>query len=68
MVQIVEMTHEEKVRMYNKLSKAQLIEMLIESNRVIESFPIDGIYRRAPAIAPDPLKGWEVTCSQRSTR
>ena len=35
MVQIVEQTYDEKVKMYNKLSKKELIMMLIESNKVI---------------------------------
>ena len=33
MIQIIEQTKEEKVKMYNKLSKKELIEMLIEANR-----------------------------------
>ena len=33
---VVEMTHEDKVKMYNKLTKSELIEMLIEANRVID--------------------------------
>ena len=33
MLQIIEITNEEKVKMYNKLSKKELIEMLIEANR-----------------------------------
>ena len=32
MVQVVEMSHEEKIKMYNKLSKKELISMLIEAN------------------------------------
>ena len=36
MMQEVEMTHEEKVEMYNEVDKADLIEMLIESNRCIQ--------------------------------
>jgi hypothetical protein len=39
MYQIVETTHEEKVKMYKKLSKKELIEMLIECNRIISSLP-----------------------------
>jgi hypothetical protein len=35
--QIVEMTHDEKVKMYKKLKKEELIEMLIEANNVIDS-------------------------------
>ena len=33
MLQILETTKEEKIKMYNKLSKKELIEMLIEANR-----------------------------------
>ena len=33
MLQIIETTKEEKIKMYNKLSKKELIEMLIEANR-----------------------------------
>lgn len=35
--QIVEMTHDEKVKMYKKVKKDELIEMLIEANNVIDS-------------------------------
>lgn len=35
--QIVEMSHDDKVKMYKKLKKDELIEMLIEANNVIES-------------------------------
>lgn len=57
------MTHEEKVEMYNRLTKAQIIEMLIESNRVIDFMLTGVIYNPAPSIAPDPLEGWKVTCN-----
>lgn len=33
MIQTVDMTHEAKVKMYRKVSKEKLIEMLIEANR-----------------------------------
>lgn len=36
MVQIVDMSHSEKVAMYDLIEKPRLIEMLIEANRVIE--------------------------------
>ena len=36
---IMEMTHVEKVKMYRKLSKSELIEMLIESNRQLWNIP-----------------------------
>jgi len=34
--QVVEMTDEEKIKMYSKFSKAELIKMLIESNKFVE--------------------------------
>lgn len=37
MVQVVEQTHEEKVKMYNKLPKKELINMLINCNNMIKS-------------------------------
>jgi hypothetical protein len=36
MVQVIQMAHDEKVAMYKKLSKQALIEMLIESNRILD--------------------------------
>ena len=39
-VQTVEQTHEEKVKMYMKLSKKELVAMLIEANRCLEMRPI----------------------------
>ncbi len=70
MVQIVEMTHKQKVKMYKKLKKRELIEMLIAANKVIETMPVGviynpqpSIYNPQPSIAPHPYKGWEITCS-----
>ena len=40
MLQIIEQTHEEKVDMYSKLSKKELIIMLIEANRHLLSRPL----------------------------
>ena len=37
MHRIIDQSHEDKVKMYNLLSKEQLIEMLIECNRIIDS-------------------------------
>ena len=37
--QVVPMTYEQKVSSYMKLSKIDLIKMLIECNRIIESIP-----------------------------
>lgn len=36
MYQVVEMTYEEKVAMYKKVDKEQLIKMLIECGRIID--------------------------------
>lgn len=36
MLQVIEMTHSEKVEMYQMLEKEKLIEMLIEANIVIK--------------------------------
>ena len=41
-------THEEKVKMYNKLSKKELIELLISSNNALE-------LKLAPVINPSPI-------------
>jgi hypothetical protein len=38
MVQIVEMTHDEKVAMYMKQPKKKLVEMLIQSNLHLEHY------------------------------
>lgn len=35
MVQVIEMTHSEKIEMYQKVEKDKLIEMLIEANNAI---------------------------------
>lgn len=34
-MRVSDMTHKEKVEMYNKLSKKQIINMLIESNKIL---------------------------------
>ena len=41
MIQVVEQTHEEKVAMYMKSTKRELIEMLIECNRHLDSRPLE---------------------------
>lgn len=61
MVQIVEMTHDEKVRMYNKLSKREIIEMLIECNRIISAMPTTVYTLPQTTNAPDPRRGWYIT-------
>jgi len=67
MVQIAEMTHKQKVKMYKKLKKRELIEMLIAANKVIETMPFGIIYNPTPAtspvIDPHPYKEWVITCS-----
>ena len=40
MVQVIEMTKEEKLAMYMKLPKKQLAEMLYECNRLMDRMPI----------------------------
>lgn len=37
MIQIVEQSHEEKLEIYMKLTKKELIEMLIECNRQLDA-------------------------------
>lgn len=37
MVQIVEMNDQEKFEMYDKLSKKEVIQMLIQSNKMLDS-------------------------------
>lgn len=39
MVQIIEMTYQEKYDMYMKSKKSELIEMLIESNKQLDNIP-----------------------------
>lgn len=66
MLQIAEMTHKQKVKMYKKLKKRELIEMLIASNKVIESMPSTIIYNhQLTTPLPHPYKGWEITCKER---
>jgi hypothetical protein len=38
MMQIIKQTDKEKIKMYNKMSKKKLIEMLIQANKVLDSF------------------------------
>lgn len=40
MIQIVEQTYEEKMKMYRKVKKDELIEMLINCNLIIENTPL----------------------------
>lgn len=39
MLQVIQQSKEEKVKMYMKLSKKKLVEMLIECNRIIDAMP-----------------------------
>lgn len=49
MLQIVEQTREEKVAMYMKLPKKQIIEMLLENQRYVEMFRKKGeMYTTCP--------------------
>ena len=41
MYQIIEQTLEEKVKMYQKFSKKELITMLIEANRHLNNRPLE---------------------------
>lgn len=43
MIQIIEQTEEEKFKMYNKLSKKELISMLIEANNHLNNKPLQHI-------------------------
>lgn len=45
---VVQMTHDEKVKMYEKLKKKELIEMLIEANNVID------MLSKKPTVVPEP--------------
>ena len=43
MLQIIEQTREEKIKMYLKVPKLKLIEMLLENQRMVEEFRPKGI-------------------------
>ncbi len=45
---VVQMTHDEKVKMYKRLKKSELIEMLIEANNVID------MLTKKPTVVPEP--------------
>lgn len=49
MMQIISQTHEEKQVMYNKLSKKELIEMLIAANNVLQNMQPQIVY---PVVQP----------------
>lgn len=55
MIQVVEQTHEEKVKMYMKESKKKLVEMLIECNKALTmmtSYPPSVQVTKAPFQCP----------------
>ena len=44
MMQVVEQTHAQKIEMFMKLPKRQIIEMLIECNRIINNRTLEILY------------------------
>ena len=63
MVQIVEQTHTEKVKMYNECSKDELIEMLIEANKhLVNKQPLIYTYPINPSPVPTG-DGWKTSCT-----
>lgn len=62
MVQTIKTTHKQKVKMYKKIKKKDLIEMLIAANDVIESMSPTTVYR-LPSTGNIPCKGGEITSS-----
>lgn len=50
-MQVIEQTHEEKVKMYMKAKKIQLVEMLIECNRILEAQNQAGEYLAQPYVS-----------------
>lgn len=74
MIQIIEQTHEEKVAMYMKLEKEELIAMLIQSNKLLElkqsiviNYPVIYPNQTLPyydwTLRPNHLPFYDVTCS-----
>ena len=63
MYQVIEQSHEEQVMMYKKLSKKELINMLIEANRCLRN--ITPIIRSYPFEFKETLEKqpFHVTCS-----
>lgn len=70
MIQTIKMTKEEKVKMYNKLSKKELIEMLIEANNHLVSRPLtwknEGFFPKQQTVGDlcpcNPLNGGSGIC------
>lgn len=54
MVQHKILTDEEQLRMYDKLSKSEIIQMLIEANKVIEHY--NNHYSISTIVTDDSLK------------
>ena len=48
MMQTIEQTFDEKFKMYKRCKKKELIKMLIESNRILDSMPVIGITYNPP--------------------
>lgn len=70
MVQTVEMTYEEKVKMYMKCTKRELIEMLLQNQALVEmmSKPVDDSFYKTPiyqtpSTNPNPYTGYRITSS-----
>lgn len=62
MLQVVEQTEEEQMKMYMKLSKKEIIKMLIEANKHLRNIPPTIVY---PFIFKETLEKqpFHVTCS-----
>ena len=71
MMQIIEMTNTEKVKMYKKLSKGELIAMLMENQRLVEILslkqPIQYIPHVEPYITPWPTTPFSPYCQPYTT-
>lgn len=50
MMQVIEQTHDEKMKMYMKCSKKKIIEMLIECNRILDAQSQAGEYFVQPDV------------------
>jgi len=60
MMQVVEMTREEKIAMYMKLSKRELTELLLNSETIINGFAQPPIQIQPGTWEPQPYPRWEV--------
>ena len=58
MYQIAEQTKEEKIKMYKKLSKRELIEMLINANSLLENSYGKYLIIEDNYIQPYTITGW----------